>query len=159
MSQSDWDRRGETFDKHPVATSTYVAALCAIGLVALAVVCWQVGWFFKTNDAKRQGTLNTITSHNYIKNYGYQQTQREAVASDMQQIQGFPAQMIGQGATERSALGAQRANDLIQLCIDAGKVDSSQGPLPQAAFIAANCANGAANPTSPYVIHPDQPNP
>ena len=137
-------------------------ALAAIGIALVFVVIfvgWAVGGWFQVHNAKRQGTINQIQAHNYVHNYGYQQAQRQAVTADMQGISQIGAQIVGQTEEEKQALGNQRLNTLMTLCSDASTVDPSQGPLPSAAFIKANCNGDVANPASPYETHPTEPNP
>jgi hypothetical protein len=124
----------------------------AIGITVIAVVAigglvlggWQASWWFANHDATRNYQL----TQNGVSN---QDTLRTRINGDFTT---FNAEVVQAQAYPSLATGikSQEDSDGNDICGLAPQVTTIQLPAQQAQWVAANCADGALSPSSPYYV-------
>lgn len=117
--------------------SGVLAILAGVSALALLVLgIWWVGWWFTAQNTNKQAHINR-------SNFGYQQTLRDEILTDLDAYNQAGVDASWPGANAQ-ALQAQQKAVLNKLCREAAQVTGDPLPQDQADFVAANCMNGVA---------------
>jgi len=120
--------------------SVFVAVLIIAGITLIG---WDVGWWFKTQNANRQ-------AHLIRHGYSNQQTLRDEITKNIGDVDQITVQIAQTTGPLHGALRAQRFAVAGIVCHDADQVTGDPLPQDQASWVAANCANGVVSPSSGY---------
>ena len=138
------DERGQTTSGVLAIIAGFVVTVVLIAAVTLAG--WQIGWWFKNENANREAHL--------IRNgYSNQQTLREQVTKNIGDVLAIDTQIAQLGTsdpTTKAALSAQRKAIVGMVCQEAEQVSGDPLPSDQSQFVGVNCTAGVISPTSPY---------
>lgn len=116
----------------------------AVGAAALILGGWQAGWWFKTQNTNREASL-------YRNSYGFQQSLRDQLTSNISTVVGITAQIAEPGAPAPE-LAAQRLAVLRMVCSQADQITGDPLPVDQQEFVSRNCYAGVVSPDSPYEV-------
>lgn len=137
-------------ERHPWLSLTTLAWGTFAVVLVMVVVGWRVGWWFQVQDAKRQGQIQNIQSHNIRNDYSNQQTLREQITENIGNALQVKVQMAETSGTEQAALKAQGRAIVAIVCQDADEVTGDPLPNDQAAFVKTNCTAGNVSPSSSF---------
>jgi len=130
-----------------------MGVIAAILLVAAIMFGgWQLGWWFKVQNTKRQGQIINIQAHNFRQSYGTQQALRDQITQNIGNVLTVTSQ-IAEDPSDAGSLKAQRAAIMSIVCSQAAQVTGDPLTPDQASFISTNCLAGALNPASQYAVH------
>lgn len=130
-------------ERGQVATAVLGCILAVILLAALIFGGWQLGWWFKTQNANRE-------AHVIRHGFSNQQTLREQVTKNIGDVLSISVQISEVDPTTGVALKAQRKAVLAIVCQEADEVTGDPLPVDQQEFVGANCQAGVVSPTSIY---------
>ncbi len=114
--------------------------------LAVSLVGWRIGWFFKEQNANRE-------AHVIRKGYSNQQTLREQITKNIGDVSSITVQIAQLGDADpatSAALKAQRKAIINIGCEGAVQISGDPLPADQATWVAQNCLNGSINPNSLY---------
>jgi glycerol kinase len=125
-------------------SSREIFAALFVGTLAVlvVVVLYLGGWWVTKDSTDRSDQVNRSS-------YGFQQAQRQQLSNQITAVGSITSQLSDPAVAndQANALHAQRRAVLTQACQTATQITN---PLPddQAAWVGANCAAGAPNPSS-----------
>jgi hypothetical protein len=102
----------------------------------------KFGWWLSARSAANQTRV--------IENGpGYQTAKTDDLNAQIANVLDLTTSMIGTSGSEYDALHAQRLGDARLACADAAQITTI--PADQRGWVAANCADGTPNPSSPLL--------
>jgi hypothetical protein len=125
-------------------TGIGITVLLVLAIGGIVVGGWQASWWFANHNASR----NYALTQNGVSN---QDTLRTRINGDFTT---FNAEVVQAQAYPALASGikAQEDSDGNDICGLAPQVTTIALPAQQAQWVAANCADGALSPSSPYYV-------
>lgn len=116
-------------------------AVAALALVGIVFGGWEAGWWFKAQDAQREGQV-TRSSVNF------QQGHMDQLSNEILDLTKITTQIASAPPDQAPALKAQRLAEASDACRIAR--DITQPDPDEASWRSANCFAGAVAPSSSY---------
>lgn len=120
--------------RSPRTAAVSLIAVSLIGLVVLAAVVfglWQAGWWFRNQDAQRNGQVSQ-------NSYGYQESHKDQLANQISSIKAIDVQLAAtKDPNQLAMLEAQRRAELNDACRTSDQITNL--PADQAAWRVQNC--------------------
>jgi hypothetical protein len=120
-------------------------AVAALALVGIVFGGWEAGWWFKAQDAQREGVVTRSSTN-------FQQGHMDELSNEIADLSRIGTQIAQAPADQAAALKAQRLAEAQQACSTARDITDST--MSQEASLldwrTKNCVAGSVAPASPY---------